>query len=69
MQRQLGYPDVPRPQQRDDLTTKFEALQVKLKEWEARLKLLEGEVRGQVDLSQFGKPDLWNEGPGKPGDE
>lgn len=58
LQRQLGYPEVPRPKPKDDLSAKFENLQVKLREWEARLKLLEGEVRGQVDLSQFGKPDL-----------
>lgn len=56
--RHLGYPDVPRPQPRDDLGAKFEALQVKLREWEARLKLLEAEARGHVDLSQFGKPEL-----------
>jgi hypothetical protein len=58
LQRQLGYPDVPRPRPRDDLGAKFDALQVKLREWEARLKLLESEVRGSVDLSQFGKPEL-----------
>ena len=28
------------------------------RELEMRLKLVEGEVRGQIDLSQFGKPDL-----------
>src|SRR5262245_48456441 len=39
LQRQLGYPDVPRPLLRDDLAAKFETLQVKLREWEARLKL------------------------------
>jgi len=58
LQRQLGYPEVPRPKPRDDLAAKFEALQVKLREWEARLKLLEGEVKGQIDLTQFGKPDI-----------
>jgi hypothetical protein len=58
LQRQLGYPEVPRPQPRDDIQAKLEAIHVKLREWETRLKLLEGEVKGQVDLSQFGKPDL-----------
>jgi hypothetical protein len=58
LQRQLGYPDVPRTRPRDDLGAKFDALQAKLREWEARLKLLEAEVRGSVDLSQFGKPEL-----------
>ena len=63
LQRQLGYPEVPRPRVRDDLEAKLEALQVKLREMEARLRLVEGEVRGQVDLSQFGKPDLLKDEP------
>jgi hypothetical protein len=58
LQRQLGYPEVPRAKRPDDLTAKVEGLQRKLQELEARLRLVEGEVRGQVDLSQFGKPDL-----------
>ena len=29
-----------------------------MRELEMRLKLLEGETRGQIDLSEFGKPDL-----------
>jgi hypothetical protein len=59
LQRQLGYPEVPRPKSRDDLTAKMEALKVKVKELETRLKLVEGEVRGQVDLSEFmSKPEL-----------
>src|SRR5262249_17754486 len=56
LQRQLGYPEVPRP--RDDLTNKLEVLQARLRDLETRLKLLESETRGQVDLSQFGKPEL-----------
>jgi hypothetical protein len=58
LQRQLGYPEVPRPKTRDDLESKLVALQAKFRELEIRLKLLESETRGQVDLSQFGKPDL-----------
>jgi hypothetical protein len=58
LQRQLGYPEVPRPKPRDDLETKLIAAQARLREFDMRLKLLESEVRGQVDLSQFGKPDL-----------
>ena len=53
LQRQLGYPEVPRPRPRDDPAAKLEALQVKVHQLEVRLKLVEGEVRGQVDLSQF----------------
>ena len=58
LQRQLGYPQVPRYTQRDDLATKFDAIQQKLKELEMRLRLAEGELRGSIDLSQFGKPDI-----------
>jgi hypothetical protein len=53
LQRQLGYPEVPRPRERDDTEAKLEQLQIKLKEMEARLRLVEGEIRGQIDLTQF----------------
>jgi hypothetical protein len=62
LQRQLDYPEVPRPKPRDDLAAKLEALQVKVRDLEMRLKLTESELRGQVDLSQFGKPEFL---PGK----
>jgi hypothetical protein len=66
LQRQLGYPEVPRRRPPDDLAARFEALQVKLREVEARLKLVEGEVKGQVDMSQFlNRPDQ----PPRPADE
>ncbi|MFM8272823.1 MAG: hypothetical protein ACKODX_10880 [Gemmata sp.] len=58
LQRQLGYPEVPRYRVRDDVTTKFEMLQAKVRELELRLKLAESELRGSVDLTQFGKPEL-----------
>jgi hypothetical protein len=58
LQRQLNYPEVPRPRPRDDLESKLSALQLKLRDVEMRLKLIESEIRGKVDLSQFGKPEL-----------
>ena len=58
LQRQLGYPEVPKPNQRDDLKTKLDVITTKLKELEQRLRLAEGEIRGSIDLSQFGKPDI-----------
>jgi len=61
LQRQLGYPEVPRPRERDDMGAKLEAIHVKLREWEARLKMLEGEVKGQIDLSEFGKPEIFKD--------
>lgn len=63
LQRQLNYPEVPRPKPRDDLAAKLDTIQARLRELDARLKLVEGEVRGQVDLSQFGKPELLSDLP------
>jgi hypothetical protein len=58
LQRQLGYPEVPRPRLAEDWEAKLKKVQGKMHELETRLKLVEGEVKGQIDLSQFGKPDL-----------
>jgi hypothetical protein len=59
LQRQLGYPEVPRARGKDDPLTQILALRAKIKEMETRLKLVEGEVRGRVDLSEFmAKPEL-----------
>ncbi len=63
LQRQLNYPEVPRPKPRDDISAKLEVIQARLRELDARLKLVEGELRGQVDLSQFGKPELLSDLP------
>jgi hypothetical protein len=60
LQRQLGYPEIPRPRPADDLGSKVLTLQARLRELEMRLKLLEAEARGKVDLSQFGAPDILN---------
>jgi hypothetical protein len=62
LQRQLDYPEVPRFKPRDDLEAKLEALQAKFRDLEMRVKLMESEMRGQVDLSEFGKPEYL---PGK----
>jgi len=59
LQRQLNYPEVPRTKPRDDTATKLELMEQKMRELEARLKLLESETRGgPIDWSQFAKPDL-----------
>ena len=61
LQRQLGYPEVPRALPPDDLSARLETLKVRVRDLEARLKVLESEVRGQLDLKQLeqlGKPDL-----------
>ena len=47
------------PSMQEEAAAKLEALKVKVKELETRLKLVEGEQRGQVDLSEFmAKPKL-----------
>src|SRR5947209_6065966 len=59
LQRQLGYPEVPRARPRGDPVTQINALRAKIKELEIRLKLVEGEARGRVDLSEFmARPEL-----------
>jgi hypothetical protein len=59
LQRQLNYPEVPRMKVRDDAATKMEQLVTKVRELDARVKLLESETKGEpIDWSQFGKPDL-----------
>ncbi|MGH7227300.1 MAG: hypothetical protein ACRELF_29145, partial [Gemmataceae bacterium] len=63
LQRQLNYPEVPCPRPRDDVSAKLDGIQARLRELDARLKLVEGEVRGQVDLSQLGRPDLLSDLP------
>jgi hypothetical protein len=59
LQRQLGYPEVPRPKPRDDLRAKLEVLRVRVRELEIRLKVIDAELKGQVDLTQLlAKPEL-----------
>ena len=58
LQRQLGYPEVPRHVQREDPTVVLAAVQAKLAELEQKLRLLENEVRGTADQVQaLGKPE------------
>lgn len=53
LQRQLGYPSVPRPKKETGLEQQIPALQAKLSQLEKRIQLLEAETRGTLDLSQF----------------
>jgi hypothetical protein len=63
LQRQLGYPEVPRPKPKDDFHAKLDGLLVKFRELEARFKVMEGELRGQLDITELGKPDLMKDEP------
>ena len=38
--------------------TRSQVLEARLRELEKRVKLMESEMRGQIDLSQFGKPEI-----------
>lgn len=58
LQRQLGYPEVPRIKAKEDAGSKLLEMQAKIKELEQRVKLLEAEQRGKVDLTEFmAKPE------------
>ncbi len=56
LQRQLNYPFVPRPKPRDEAAPVLPALLRRVERLEMRLKLLEEEGKGGIDLSQFMKP-------------
>ncbi len=53
LQRQLGFPEVPRARPADDTRIRLETLQLKIRDLEQRLKLLEMEQRGTLDLSKL----------------
>jgi hypothetical protein len=52
LQRQLGYPEVPRPRRPDELEARVLLLEQKVAQLENRLKLAESEIQQDVDLSQ-----------------
>ncbi len=53
LQRQLGYPQVPRPQPHDRAGALLPQLARRLERMEARVKLLEDEQKGGIDLTKF----------------
>lgn len=55
LQRHLGYPPVPRPK-RGESEQILPTLQRKVERLEARLKLLEEEVRGGINITRFYGP-------------
>lgn len=50
LQRQLGYPEVPRPARRDETTLVLKALEQKVQQLEARVKVIDEELKGGIDL-------------------
>ena len=58
LQRQLGYPEVPRPKRPDELDARLLLIEQRLAQVENRLKLAEGEIHNDLDLNQFAvKPE------------
>jgi hypothetical protein len=53
MQRHLGYPSVPRLEPIDPLPTLVPQLQRRMERLESRIKLLEEEQRGGIDITKF----------------
>jgi hypothetical protein len=70
LQRQLGYPEVPRPRRPDELEARVLLLEQKIAQLENRIKLAESELGQDVDLSQVmvkpedtaGVPSGWGKG-------
>ncbi len=54
--RQLGYPEVPRPQLVDQREELLPQLARRMERLETRLRLIEEEQRGGIDLSKFYQP-------------
>jgi hypothetical protein len=61
LQRQLNYPEVPRPKRKDDTRLLLDQLEVKFRDMDVRLRMLEAESRGTFDPTQFGKPDMFRD--------
>jgi hypothetical protein len=53
LQRQLGYPEVPRPRRPDEVEARIVLLEQRVAQLENRLKLAESELRDDVDITQF----------------
>lgn len=71
LQRQLGYPEVPRPKRPDGLEARILLLEQRVAQLENRLKLAESEIQQDYDLSQVqvkpedtaGVPSGWGQTP------
>jgi hypothetical protein len=53
LQRQLGYPEVPRPRRPDEAESRLLLLEQRVAQLENRLKLAESEIHNEFDLSQL----------------
>jgi hypothetical protein len=57
LQRQLGFPQVPRPPKQSMQAREIDELKRKMKAIESKLQILEGEVYGQTDPTKFVSKD------------
>ena len=55
LQRQLGYPAVPRRKPKSEENVIHPAVEQRLQQMEKRLKLMEQELKGGIDLTEFYK--------------
>lgn len=62
LQRHLGYPAVPRPKKIDTTPNLIPILQNKIDRLETRLKLLEEDAKGGIDITKFYGPQPPNIG-------
>jgi hypothetical protein len=53
LQRHMGYPAVPRPKRPDESLNLLPLLNLQVQRLEARIKLLEDEARGGIDITKF----------------
>jgi hypothetical protein len=53
LQRHLGYPMVPRPKRPDESLNLLPLLNLQVQRLESRIKLLEDEARGGIDITKF----------------
>ena len=56
LQRHLGYPTVPRPRPLDDQAQLLPQILRRLERIETRIKLLEEEQQGGIDITKFYSP-------------
>lgn len=61
LHRQLGYPEAPRPERENPEERLLPVLARRVEQLEARLKLVEEEQRGGIDLNRFYKPTDFDE--------
>ncbi len=52
LQRQLNYPEVPRPRRPDDLESRVLLLEQKIAQLESRLKIAESDIQHDIDIGQ-----------------